>query len=49
MLFVKEAVHQLTSICCVGVFLWGLRKQGLYPGARSVNWLLYRWRCSCLC
>ncbi len=28
MLFVKEAVHQLTSICCVGVFLWGLRKQG---------------------
>ena len=44
-----EAVHQLTSICCVGVFLWGLRKQGLYPSARSVHWLLYRWRCSCLC
>lgn len=34
LLFVKEAVHQLTSICCVGVFLWGLRKQGLYPGAQ---------------
>ena len=31
LLFVKEAVHQLTSICCVGVFLWGLRKQGLLP------------------
>ena len=49
LLFVKEAVHQLTSICCVGVFLRGLRKQGLYLGARSIHWFLYRWYCGCWC